>query len=101
MAAPRKTAAKKAPQRRRITFWLEDGHAHKVAVAGSFSNWDEEPIPLQRTDNGSWKATVLLPPGRYEYRFLVDGQWRDDPRCDERVANSFGSANCVLNVPGE
>jgi len=38
-------------------------------------------------------------PGRYEYRFVVDGQWRDDPACTERVPNGFGSENCVLRVP--
>jgi len=40
----------------------------------------------------------LLTPGRYEYRFLVDGQWRNDPECAECVANPFGSENCVIHV---
>jgi hypothetical protein len=28
----------------------------------------------------------------------VDGEWRDDPNCTERVPNPFGSENCVLHV---
>jgi len=29
--------------------------------------------------NGEWKATAALGEGQHEYRYLVDGQWRDDP----------------------
>lgn len=99
--AARKSGPKKTPQKKRVTFRFEDGQAQEVAVAGSFSEWDKKPVELKRDGNGNWKATLLLPPGRYEYRFLVDGQWRDDPNCSERVSNSFGTANCVIDVPGQ
>ena len=35
-------------------------------------------------------------PACYEYRLLVDGQWRDDPQCANRQPNQFGGQNCVL-----
>ena len=47
---------------------------------------------------GTWKATVWLPAGRYEYRFVVDGQWISDPSARESVQNTFGSTNSVLVV---
>ena len=47
---------------------------------------------------GTWKATVWLPAGRYEYRFVVDGQWISDPSARECVQNTFGSTNSVLVV---
>jgi hypothetical protein len=39
-----------------------------------------------------------LEPGTYHYRFLVDGQWRDDPECTLRVDNPYGSNNAVRQV---
>jgi len=45
-----------------------------------------------------WKKTISLPPGRYEYRLLVDGQWQDDPQCPLRQPNQFGGENCVCEV---
>jgi hypothetical protein len=41
---------------------------------------------------------LLLSPGEYEYRFLVDGQWKDDPMAKRYVGNPFGGFNCVLEV---
>ena len=72
--------------------------AHSVAITGSFCNWSAEGRPMRPDGNGTWTATLELPGGRYEYRLLVDGQWQDDPGCPERVANGFGSENCVFHV---
>jgi 1,4-alpha-glucan branching enzyme len=69
-----------------------------VSVTGSFCGWGPVGHPLRRDRHGVWKTTLALPPGRYEYRFLVDGQWQDDPACPERVPNGFGTENCVLRV---
>jgi 1,4-alpha-glucan branching enzyme len=84
------------PKRRRVE--LEAPDAQAVAVTGSFCGWAPEGLPLKKGRRGVWKATLQLPPGRYEYRFVVDGEWRDDPLADERVPNPFGSENCVLVV---
>lgn len=75
--------------------------ARAVVVTGSFCGWVREGPALARNPQGVWQTTLLLPPGRYEYRFLVDGQWQDDPACRERVANQFGSENCVLRINGK
>ena len=39
-----------------------------------------------------------LPPGTHHYRFLVDGEWRDDPECKMQVPNAFGTRNSVRQV---
>lgn len=88
----------KGPRNRRCTFSLEAPDARAVTLAGSFNGWATEARPLKRAKGGPWQTTLLLPPGRYEYRFFVDGQWWDDPACTERVPNGFGSHNCVLHV---
>ena len=48
--------------------------------------------PMHKDASG-WRATVSLPPGRYEYRFFVDGQWLSDPTAKETVGNDFGGTN--------
>ncbi len=84
--------------KKRIAFTLQQPDASTVLLAGDFSQWTDKAIPLKRAQDGLWKATVSLEPGRYEYRFLVDGQWQDDPNCQARVQNAFGGENCVREV---
>lgn len=72
--------------------------AASVALVGDFTHWQEKPIALKPVGGGQWKASVPLSPGTYHYRFLVDGEWRDDPECTLRVANPFGTENAVRQV---
>jgi RNA polymerase-binding transcription factor len=84
--------------RRRWRCRLDSPAARAVAVTGDFCGWDQAGRPLRRGRDGVWRTTLLLAHGRYEYRFLVDGQWADDPGCAERVPNGLGTLNCVLHV---
>jgi len=72
--------------------------ARQVCVAGSFNDWQPDVTPMTRRDDGQWVKELALPPGRYEYRFLVDGEWADDPAATELTPNVFGTANAVLVV---
>ena len=87
-----KTKPKKVP----FEFMAPD--AKKVCLAGDFNDWDTTASPMKKDKKGMWKATVSLKPGRYEYRFLVDGNWENDPCCAGCVPNEFGSQNCVRIV---
>jgi len=84
--------------RKRVTFSLHAPHAREVSVAGTFNDWDPSRRPLQREADGNWKITFYLPAGTYEYRFVVDGIWTDDPSCTTRCPNQYGGENCVLVV---
>ena len=53
---------------------------------------------MQKGKDGVWTATVSLPPGKYNYRFIVDNEWRDDPECTLRVANPYGGQDMVRHV---
>ena len=81
----------------KVQFRLEAANARSVAVAGSFNNWNPKKMPLVKDANG-WTATLLLPRGSYEYRFVVDGAWMSDPSARESVANGYGESNSVLSV---
>ncbi len=72
--------------------------ATSVMLAGDFTDWQRKPISLQKQPSGIWTTTVSLSPGTYHYRFLVDGRWQDDPECNLRVPNPFGSEDAVLVV---
>ena len=72
--------------------------AKAVFVAGTFNDWDPKSTALKRDRDGKWKLELFLPPGRYEYRYFVDGTWENDQRPVECVPNTFGSWNCVVKV---
>ena len=96
--APKGTRTVQRPVETPVEFSLKQPQARSVAVAGSFNDWDGNRTPLSLDSAGTWKATVWLPAGRYEYRFVVDGQWISDPGARESVRNAFGSINSVLVV---
>ena len=93
--APSKEKAKK----QRATFSLEAPDAKEVAVGGDFNNWNPETHSMTKDKSGAWKKALVLPPGRFEYKFLVDGQWRNDPKNKETCPNCFGTYNNVLVIP--
>ena len=87
------------PDEKPVEFNLTMPKAKTVSVAGSFNSWDVKKTPLRKDSNGGWKATVWLPPGRYEYRFVIDStEWLTDPGAKESTDNGMGSSNSVLVV---
>lgn len=81
-----------------VELQYEAPRAEKVYVAGEFNQWRAGDLRLRQDETGLWKVQLWLTPGWYEYRFLVDGEWHDDPRAKVRVSNAFGSTNSVLVV---
>jgi 1,4-alpha-glucan branching enzyme len=94
---PKKTRSKKT-QNRRITFKLEAFESKEAILVGDFNSWDLKKHTMKKDDKGRWSKIVTLAPGRYEYKFLVDGHWQNDPNNDQMVANSFGTQNNILTV---
>jgi 1,4-alpha-glucan branching enzyme len=81
-----------------VCFSLFEPTAGKVALCGVFNSWSEDSSLMSRGNDGHWKATLALPPGRYEYKFLVDGQWMPDLHAAENVMNGYGTLNSVVEV---
>ena len=97
----KKPTASKAPSRiagKTAAFALHAPQATKVFVAGCFNDWNQVATPLERDEAGSWKCAVTLAPGQYEYRFVVDGEWCDDPLNSMLSSNEMGTQNCILIV---
>ena len=90
--------AKKLETARKQTFRFSAPTATSVLLAGDFTHWQQNAIPMQKARDGLWTATVALPAGKYHYRFIVDGEWHDDPECTLRSPNPYGGENMVRQV---
>ena len=86
------------PEMERVCLEVFYPGANGVFIAGSFNDWHPSAIPLQPQGGGRWAVDLMLKRGRYEYRFIVDGQWMDDPLSPAYVSNPFGGLNGVLAV---
>lgn len=87
-----------AQRRGAVNFHLEAPAASTVKLAADFTGWDKRPLDCTQIENGIWRLSVVLPPGRYAYRFLVDGEWCDDPHCTHCEANPYGTMNAVIEI---
>jgi 1,4-alpha-glucan branching enzyme len=81
-----------------VTFVLLEPAAKQVSLCGDFNRWASDETPLKRHDDGRWETTVALEPGRYQYKFVVDGEWIPDPLARENISNQHGSLNSVIEV---
>ncbi len=78
-------------------FLVPAPNASEVVLVGSFNNWEATPLADEDLD-GIWRVELTLDPGRYEYAFVVDGQWwGQDPAADETV-RSYGGYSSVRYV---
>jgi 1,4-alpha-glucan branching enzyme len=80
-----------------ITFsFLAQGNVRDVQVAGSFTRW--QPVAMKRCKDGHFSATVSVPAGSHEYKFVVDGNWMTDPDNATYVLNPYGTANSIAQA---
>lgn len=93
-----KIKSKQKIKRRRVTFSFESSDAKEVILMGDFNNWNAKKHLMKSNENGMWDKSVVIPPGRYEYKFLVDRQWKEDPQNDQTCLNCFGTYNNVFNL---
>jgi 1,4-alpha-glucan branching enzyme len=83
---------------RKTQFDFSASESKAVYLAGDFNNWESQATPLKRNKRGIWKTSINLKPGRYEYRFIADGNWENDSSCCGCVPNGLASMNCVKIV---
>jgi hypothetical protein len=81
-----------------VIFAVKFEQAKKGLIAGDFNNWSPMSTPMLTQRPGVWRMSLPLPPGRYRYRFVVDGKWMTDPNNQYVEANQFGELNNVIEV---
>jgi 1,4-alpha-glucan branching enzyme len=82
-----------------VIFKVRAPAAKDITLVGDFNNWNPQDYPMEKDDEGFWKATVWLAPGRYEYKLLIDGRWWEDIKGENSIRNPFGTMNRLLYVP--
>ena len=66
------TAAEHGYRLVRLEYEPTSAEVRRVAVAGSFNDWDPDRAPMQR-ENGRYLVFLMLPAGSHEYQFVEDG----------------------------
>jgi hypothetical protein len=90
-----RTAAAPAPGVDGVVFTIDAPQAFEVYLAGDFNDWTPERTPMEPKGR-IWRAVLQLPPGRYRYRYVVDGEWRSDPMNPLTVPGAYGGDDSVL-----
>jgi hypothetical protein len=94
----RKPAGRLQAELKNVEFHLEAPAAVAVKLAADFTDWEKFPLDMIKTENGVWSIFVPLRPGNYSYRFIVDGNWCDDPDAGLYEFNPFGTVNAMVKV---
>lgn len=99
--APKKRAGIEKSSRRSLVktrFHLKAPQAKSVKLAAGFTDWERFPVDMIKVKDGVWQVVVPLPPGDHSYRFIVDGEWCDDPHPALCVPNPYGTINAIVTV---
>ena len=82
-----------------VLFTFEARDARRVQLVGDFNGWGLDGSDMTLTGT-IWTSTLKLPPGRYRYRYVIDGTWRSDPMNAEVEPSPYGEDNSVIEVTG-
>ena len=80
-------------KRQKVKFEIKAPQAESVFLCGDFNGWDVKKNPMKKNGQGTWNKTIMIEPGTYEYKFLVDGNWENDPDNENYSHNNFGTQN--------
>jgi chromosome partitioning protein len=87
---------------REVVVRFKDSAAGDVRIAGDFNGWvpDRGVRSLIATEGQSrvWTKILTLEPGTYQYRYVVDGEWREDPGNPKSAPGPTGQPNSILHV---
>jgi 1,4-alpha-glucan branching enzyme len=87
------------PAHREVAFVLSSREAEEVYLCGDFNEWSPGSLPMIRHGGDNWwEKRLVLAPGRYEYKFIVNGVWIHNPDAAENVPNIHGSLNSIVEV---
>jgi hypothetical protein len=72
--------------------------AKDVRLAGDFNGWNPDLTPMRPLRSGTFQASLPLAPGRYQYRYVIDGRWEKDPANECVEMNPYGELNSIVEV---
>jgi hypothetical protein len=88
-----------SPASREVSFNIAAPAAREIYLVGDFNHWKiNEDSRLSNLGDGRWEKKLGLAPGRYKYKYIIDGEWTLDARNNDREQNSFGTFDSVINL---
>jgi chromosome partitioning protein len=78
-----------------VMFSIAAPEAERVQLVGDFNQWMLEGNEMEPA-GPVWRKIVKLNPGRYRYRYVVDGRWQSDPLNGTVEPCPFGGHDSVL-----
>ncbi|HEY9025026.1 MAG TPA: alpha/beta hydrolase-fold protein [Burkholderiaceae bacterium] len=81
-----------------VTFGIAAPEAKQVFLAGEMTDWDAGKVAMQRDEQGTWHTALDLAPGQWLYKFVVDGQWVQDPATEDHDADGQGGQHSFVFV---
>ncbi|MFC2061398.1 glycogen-binding domain-containing protein [Elusimicrobiota bacterium] len=82
----------------KVIFLYDDSSAGEIYLVGEFNNWKKNDIPMTLNEAGVFSAEIDIEPGKYLYKFIVDGNWITDPNNPVTSPDGYGGQNSVLVV---
>ncbi|GEM_PF-1077452 len=71
----------------------------EVFLAGDFNGWKKKSTPLIKGKDDVWRIVLELKPGRsYDYKYVVDGNWINDPNNADLNPDIAGGANSIIYI---
>ena len=86
------------PKLTEITLTVKAPEAKEVYLAGEFNNWKLDENSRMEQNNGNWSKRISLNNGKYRYRFVIDGNWSEDPNNPLKQVNPYGTMDSLLNI---
>ena len=78
------------------TFSLKASSAKAVYLVGEMSDWKDNVFKMLQEENDNWSLTLYLPQGAWQYKFVVDGQWKHDQSNPKTTDDGFDGLNSVI-----
>jgi len=86
------------PKLNEVVFTVKAPEAKEVYLAGEFNNWKLDDTSRMEQNNGCWSKRLNLNTGKYRYRFVIDGNWIEDPNNPLTQLNTFGTFDSLLEI---
>ncbi len=87
---------KKNTKMHRVQFEYRNDEASSVFLVGDFNAWNRNKHEMERSKSGTYRKTLMLPHRTYQYKFLVDGKWKNDPLNKSTTVNCFRQLTNVI-----
>ena len=92
-------SAKRVISKKQVTFTCNvNSQAQAVYLVGDFNDWQPTAGKMDKGKNGAFQIKMKLVAGEYQYKFIVDGVWFNDPQTQEQIMNSYGTMNSIVRV---